>query len=95
MTDDSEVTAYSAAKILVRADFFNSQFTETVDILETVMKRIFGGFGKDFDDNAFVLVVVDDDLVANEGQLVLDVLEFFEEGVGFDFFARDEEVGLR
>ena len=41
------------------------------------------------------LVVVDYDLVANGGQFVLDVLEFFEEGVRFDLFARDEEVGLR
>ena len=41
------------------------------------------------------LVVVDDDLVADGGEFVLDVLEFFEEGVGFDLFARGEEVGLR
>ncbi len=40
------------------------------------------------------LVVVDDDLLADGGQFVLDVFELFEEGVGFDLFAGDEEVGL-
>ena len=41
------------------------------------------------------LVVVDYDLVADGGKFVLDVLEFFEEGVGFDLFTGDEEVSLR